>query len=121
MRSPSCYLKMYMTMIKLFIKMLHPSVSLLQSLRPNIDDVDFEELNAKAMVPQDVKEGHFAVFAVNCEKPKRFIVELCYLNNPAFFRLLEKAEEEYGFQQMGALAVPCRPEELHKILQENNI
>ncbi|KAL6145778.1 hypothetical protein ACLB2K_056463 [Fragaria x ananassa] len=28
----------------------------------------------------------------------------------------EDAKEEYGFHQKGALEVPCRPEDLHKIL-----
>ncbi|KAL3569511.1 hypothetical protein D5086_029401 [Populus alba] len=36
---------------------------------------------------------------------------------PDFLSLLEQAKEEYGFQQEGVLAVPCRPEELQKILE----
>ncbi|OVA06968.1 Auxin-induced protein [Macleaya cordata] len=76
-----------------------------------------EEMGAAmATVPEDVKEGHFAVFAVKGDEPKRFIVELDFLNNPAFLRLLEKAEEEFGFEQEGVLAVPCRPDELGKIV-----
>lgn len=30
--------------------------------------------------------------------------------------LLEQGEEEYGFEQIEALVVPCGPEELQKIL-----
>ncbi|CAI9097974.1 OLC1v1034501C1 [Oldenlandia corymbosa var. corymbosa] len=71
----------------------------------------------RAGVPEDVKEGHFAVLAAKTEKPQRFVVELQFLNNPAFLSLLKRAEEEYGFEQKGVLAVPCRPEELEKILQ----
>ncbi|KAL0309679.1 UNVERIFIED_CONTAM: Auxin-responsive protein SAUR32 [Sesamum radiatum] len=52
------------------------------------------------------------------EKPTRFVVELCLLKQPAFLRLLKLAEEEYGFQQTGTLAVPCPPEELKRILQD---
>ncbi|KAK4419241.1 hypothetical protein Salat_2336900 [Sesamum alatum] len=79
-----------------------------------------EEVEAKEMVPDDVKEGHFAILAVKNEeeKPTRFVVELCLLKQPAFLRLLKLAEEEYGFQQTGALAVPCPPEQLRRILQE---
>ncbi|KAI4300307.1 hypothetical protein L6164_033699 [Bauhinia variegata] len=71
----------------------------------------FNEDSVKAAaavnIPDDVTEGHFAVFAKKGEETKRFIVELDYLNNPAFLGLLELAEEEYGFRQKGALAVPC--------------
>ncbi|GMY14796.1 auxin-responsive protein SAUR32, partial [Fagus crenata] len=71
-----------------------------------------------AVVPDDVTEGHFTVFAIKGEETKRFVVELVYLTNPAFLRLLDQAKEEYGFTQKGALTVPCRPEELQKILDD---
>ncbi|XP_031123302.1 protein SMALL AUXIN UP-REGULATED RNA 10-like [Ipomoea triloba] len=75
---------------------------------------DFEESKD---VPNDVKEGHFAVRAVDDDnKVKRFIVPLSCLRNPCFLRLLEKAAEEYGFEHEGALMLPCRPSELEKIL-----
>ncbi|XP_052187844.1 auxin-induced protein X15-like [Diospyros lotus] len=63
-------------------------------------------------VPKDVKEGHFAVIAVD----KRFVVPLSYLRDPSFLRLLQQAEEEYGFDHDGALTVPCQPSELERIL-----
>ncbi|KAH0752668.1 hypothetical protein KY285_005816 [Solanum tuberosum] len=70
------------------------------------------------VVPNDVKEGHFAVFSVNSEEePKRFIVELHWLNNPLFLKLLKQAEDEYGFQQKGVLEVPCHSAELQNILE----
>ncbi|KAL6336482.1 hypothetical protein AAG906_018437 [Vitis piasezkii] len=102
-----------------FIRKLQLVLSLVPSKRMVVqDDVEYdEELEAATMVPDDVKEGHFAVWAVMGGEPKRFIVDLCYLTNPAFLRLLEQAEEEYGFEQKGTLAVPCQPEELQKILQ----
>ncbi|KAF6140211.1 hypothetical protein GIB67_000259 [Kingdonia uniflora] len=46
-----------------------------------------------------------------------FIVDLQYLSDPKFLRLLEKAEEEFGFEQVGALALPCRPDDLQRILE----
>lgn len=69
-------------------------------------------------VPDDVKEGHFAVVAVVEEELKRFIVPLSFLTHPSFLRLLEQAAEEYGFDHDGALTVPCRPSELERILAE---
>lgn len=64
----------------------------------------------------DVKAGHFTVFAVKGGVPKRFVVELGCLADPSFLCLLEQAKDEYGFKQKGPLVVPCRPEELQKIL-----
>ncbi|KAH6814020.1 SAUR-like auxin-responsive protein family [Perilla frutescens var. frutescens] len=69
-------------------------------------------------VPDDVKEGHFAVIAVDDNELKRFIVPLSFLTRPSFLRLLEQAAEEYGFDHDGALTVPCRPSELERILAE---
>ena len=70
----------------------------------------------ESVAPDDVREGYFAVLAVNGGETKRFIVELDYLTDPEFLVLLDQAQEEYGFRQQGALAVPCRPQELQKIL-----
>ena len=70
-------------------------------------------------VPQDVKEGHFAVIAMEGDdEPKRFVVPLRCLTHPTFQRLLEQAAEEYGFDHEGALTVPCRPCELERILAD---
>ncbi|CAA0814561.1 SAUR-like auxin-responsive protein family [Striga hermonthica] len=48
----------------------------------------------------------------------RLIVELWALKHPGFLRLLEMAEEDYGLGQGGALAVPCGPDELQRILED---
>lgn len=72
---------------------------------------------AAAEVPEDVKEGEFAVVAVWNEEATRFVASLSCLSNPVFLRLLELAEEEFGFQQEGALAVPCKPSELERIIK----
>ncbi|XP_061955726.1 auxin-induced protein 15A [Populus nigra] len=105
-------------MLKLFIRKLKRVLFLSASRGANTSEVRFDEvMEATKMVPGDVKKGHFAVTATKGEEPKRFIVELNYLTNPDFLSLLEQAKEEYGFQQKGVLAVPCRPEELQKILE----
>ncbi|KAG4968518.1 hypothetical protein JHK87_034169 [Glycine soja] len=68
-------------------------------------------------VPEDVKEGHFAVIAEGGgEEQKRFVLPLSCLTNPTFLKLLEQAEEEYGFDHEGAVTIPCRPCELERIL-----
>ncbi|KAI3865088.1 hypothetical protein MKW98_013588 [Papaver atlanticum] len=72
----------------------------------------------KAMEPpRDVKKGEFAVIATEGDVANRFVVELdCLNNNPAFLKLLEKAEEEFGFRQAGVLSLPCKPDELERVL-----
>ncbi|CAL1366879.1 unnamed protein product [Linum trigynum] len=75
----------------------------------------------EALVASDVKEGHFVVLAVGggVEEPRRFVVPLTCLTHPTFLRLLEEAAEEYGLDgRGGALTVPCRPEEMERILAE---
>jgi SAUR family protein len=105
-------------MLKLFIRKLKRVLLLSASRGANMSEIRFdEEMEATKMVPGDVKKGHFAVTATKGEEPKRFIMELHHLTNPDFLSLLEQAKEEYGFQQEGVLAVPCRPEELQKILE----
>ncbi|KAH7553547.1 hypothetical protein ACOSP7_029712 [Xanthoceras sorbifolium] len=106
-----------MLMIRLFVEKLQKGFSFLAPDPGGL--LDHEELEVATImeVPDDVKEGQFAVFAVEGEETQRFVIELGFLTNPAFLRLLEQAEEEFGFKQKGALTVPCRPQELKRILQ----
>ena len=67
------------------------------------------------MGPEDVREGYFVVLATKGGESKRFIVGLHYLNDPACMGLRDQAQEEFGFRQKGALAIPCQPQELQKI------
>lgn len=78
---------------------------------------DWDEDVASLPPPEDVKEGHFVVHAIEDGKKKRFIVELGCLADPSFVKLLERAEEEFGFEHEGVLAVPCRHSDLEKILE----
>ncbi|KAG5583001.1 hypothetical protein H5410_053628 [Solanum commersonii] len=91
----------------------------LKLLKQAEDEYGFQQkVQENEVVPNDVKEGHFAVFSVNSEEdPTRFIVELHWLNNPLFLKLLKQAEDEYGFQQKGVLEVPCHAAELQNILE----
>ncbi|CAK8536194.1 unnamed protein product [Lathyrus sativus] len=76
--------------------------------------------SSSTYVPEDVKEGHFAVIAEGMkeQESERFVLPLSCLTNPIFVKLLEQAEEEYGFDHEGALTIPCKPSELHKMLQQ---
>ncbi|CAN4100855.1 unnamed protein product [Withania somnifera] len=77
---------------------------------------DDETENESRDVPEDVKEGHFAVIATDDYELKRFVVPLSCLTHPSFLRLLEQAAEVYGFDHEGALTLPCRPSEMERIL-----
>lgn len=95
--------------------------SLLLGKKKSLFADECEELRGSLTnyVPEDVKEGHVAVLAMDGnDQPKRFIVPLNYLTHPTFMRLLEQAAEEYGFDREGALTIPCQPCELEKILAE---
>lgn len=56
-------------------------------------------------IPSDVPAGHVAISVGSGHT--RFIMRATYLNHPVFRKLLAQAEEEYGFNNQGPLAVPC--------------
>ncbi|XWS66847.1 hypothetical protein CRYUN_Cryun05aG0236200 [Craigia yunnanensis] len=87
---------------------------------PVINQAKFDEdMSVGKTVSDGVKEGFFTVFAVKGKETQRFVIELDHLTNPAFLCLLDQAREEYGFQQNGALSLPCRPHELQEILEHS--
>ncbi|GMH02820.1 hypothetical protein Nepgr_004659 [Nepenthes gracilis] len=59
---------------------------------------------------QEVPKGHVVVHVGEAEK-KRYVVPLSYLNHPSFQDLLNRAEEEFGFNHpIGGLTIPCEEE-----------
>ncbi|KAF0903826.1 hypothetical protein E2562_029928 [Oryza meyeriana var. granulata] len=68
--------------------------------------------------PADVPRGCCAVYVgAEPERRRRFVVPTAYLGMPVFRRLLEKAEEEFGFEYSdGALTIPCETEDFKYIL-----
>jgi len=66
------------------------------------DDVVGRSFSA---LPTDVPKGHCAVYVGS--KRSRFIIPTVYLNHSLFRALLEKAEEEYGFDHNMGLTIPC--------------
>ncbi|KAL4575496.1 hypothetical protein LXL04_022341 [Taraxacum kok-saghyz] len=62
-------------------------------------------MTSRKCIPSDVPAGHVAVcVGSNC---RRFVVRATYLNHPVFKKLLNQAEEEFGFSNSGPLAIPC--------------
>ncbi|KAF3434610.1 hypothetical protein FNV43_RR21695 [Rhamnella rubrinervis] len=56
----------------------------------------------------NVPKGHIAVYVGEIQR-KRFVLPISYLNHPSFRELLQRAEEEFGFNHpMGGLTIPCR-------------
>lgn len=69
-------------------------------------DSEEECCRRAASPPPDVPEGYLAVY-VGSQERRRFVIPTTYLSSRVFGRLLEKAEEEFGFDQRGALTIPC--------------
>ncbi|KAL5788786.1 hypothetical protein ACOSP7_005735 [Xanthoceras sorbifolium] len=59
----------------------------------------------------DVPKGHIAVYVGEIQR-KRYVVPISYLNHPLFVDLLNRVEEEFGFNHpMGGLTIPCLQED----------
>ncbi|KAJ8647286.1 auxin-responsive protein SAUR32-like protein [Cinnamomum micranthum f. kanehirae] len=46
---------------------------------------------------------------------RRFVIPISYLYHPLFKRLLEKAQEIYGFHTTGPLRLPCSVDDFHHL------
>ncbi|XP_052195357.1 auxin-responsive protein SAUR50-like [Diospyros lotus] len=55
--------------------------------------------------PADVPKGHFAVYVG--ENRSRYIVPISWLAHPEFQSLLQRAEEEFGFNHDMGITIPC--------------
>ncbi|XP_009788457.1 protein SMALL AUXIN UP-REGULATED RNA 51-like [Nicotiana tabacum] len=56
-------------------------------------------------LPLDVPKGHFVVYVG--ENRTRYIVPISILSRPEFRSLLQRAEEEFGFDHDMGLTIPC--------------
>lgn len=65
--------------------------------------------------PPDVPKGYLAVYVG--PELRRFIIPTSYLADPLFKVLLEKVEEEFGFDHSGGLTIPCEIETFKYLLQ----
>ncbi|XP_057966858.1 protein SMALL AUXIN UP-REGULATED RNA 51 isoform X2 [Malania oleifera] len=83
-------------------------------------DSDEENCQSLELPPPDVPKGYLAVYVG--PELRRFIIPTRYLSDPLFKVLLEKAEEEFGFDHSGGLTIPCEIETFKYLLKcmENN-
>lgn len=65
--------------------------------------------------PPDVPKGYLAVYVG--PELRRFIIPTSYLSHSLFKLLLEKAAEEFGFDQSGGLTIPCEIETFKYLLK----
>ncbi|KAA8534740.1 hypothetical protein F0562_029818 [Nyssa sinensis] len=65
--------------------------------------------------PFDVPRGYLAVYVG--PELRRFIIPTSYLSHPLFKVLLEKVEEEFGFDHSGGLTIPCEIETFKYLLK----
>ncbi|GAA0155750.1 hypothetical protein Leryth_005120 [Lithospermum erythrorhizon] len=62
-----------------------------------------------------VPEGHLPVCVG--EEMERFIVSAEVLNHPIFVKLLNKSAQVYGYEQEGALRIPCHVFVFERVLE----
>jgi SAUR family protein len=66
------------------------------------------QLHSGSKQSNNVPKGHIAVYVGELQK-KRFVVPISYLNHPTFLDLLNRAQEEFGYNHpMGGLTIPCK-------------
>lgn len=65
--------------------------------------------------PCDVPKGYLAVYVG--PELRRFIIPTSYLTHSLFKVLLEKAADEFGFDQSGGLTIPCEIETFKFLLK----
>ncbi|MCO5609398.1 hypothetical protein L7F22_063624 [Adiantum nelumboides] len=66
-------------------------------------------------------KGYLALYVG--EERKRFLVKASLINHPLFGLLLDKAKEEFGFEQKGPLNIPCEIaffEHIMLLVESNN-
>lgn len=78
-------------------------------------DSDEESCQSLEGMPSDVPRGYLAVYVGS--ELRRFIIPTSYLSDPLFKVLLEKVEEEFGFDHSGGLTIPCDIETFKYLLR----
>lgn len=88
----------------------------LPSMISSSSSKQFLKLHSKNQ--KGVPKGHVAVYVGDRnEEKKRYVVPLSCLSQPAFQNLLNRAEEEFGFNHpMGGLTIPCNEETFIHVL-----
>ncbi|KAJ8760170.1 hypothetical protein K2173_011026 [Erythroxylum novogranatense] len=63
---------------------------------------------------EHVPKGYLAVYVGPDQR--RFIIPTSYLSMPDFRNLMDRAAEEFGFEQEGGLRIPCEEHDFEEIL-----
>ncbi|KAF5762414.1 Auxin-responsive protein SAUR50 [Helianthus annuus] len=66
----------------------------------------FGKNNDDSGLPNDVPKGHFVVYVG--ERRNRYIVPISCLDHPTFQDLLQRSEEEFGFNHDMGIIIPCQ-------------
>ncbi|OAY58620.1 hypothetical protein MANES_02G193300v8 [Manihot esculenta] len=59
-------------------------------------------------------KGHFVVYVGN--EMKRFVIPTSFLSNPIFQQLLDKAAEEYGYDNQFGIVLPCNESTFNSLI-----
>lgn len=94
---------------------ISPAVSRRLRTSSNVYSESDDDVSHSPDHPIDVPRGYLAVYVV--PELRRFIIPTSYLSDPLFKVLLEKAEEEFGFDHSGGLTIPCEIETFKYLLQ----
>ncbi|KAK9097705.1 hypothetical protein Syun_024750 [Stephania yunnanensis] len=93
------------------LKPLTPSSSKDHSI---LDDMK-ESLLPPVAADEVIPKGFLAVYVGDAMR--RFVIPAVYLSVPDFQILMERAAEEFGFQQEGALRIPnCDEQDFEEVL-----
>lgn len=63
---------------------------------------------------REVPKGYLAVYVGS--ELQRYIIPTTYLSMPEFKILMERAADEFGFEQEGGLKIPCEEEDFQEVL-----
>ncbi|CAO2814916.1 unnamed protein product [Amaranthus hypochondriacus] len=79
--------------------------------------------NAKQILKKsrqgEVPKGYIPVYVGDQGGKTKYVVPLSYLSHPTFQNLLQRAEEEFGFNHpMGGLTIPCSEETFFGLTSE---
>ncbi|XP_047312352.1 auxin-responsive protein SAUR19-like [Impatiens glandulifera] len=78
------------------------------------DDHDHDEEHGATSANSRAPTGFLAMYVG--EERRRFVVPMSYLSHPLFKILLEKAHDEFGFQQRQGLVMPCSVNEFKEVV-----
>ncbi|KAK4360510.1 hypothetical protein RND71_019462 [Anisodus tanguticus] len=69
-------------------------------------------------LPNDVPKGHFVVYVG--KNRSRYIISISWLTHPRFQRLLQRAEEEFGFNHGMGITIPCDEYDFCSLISQNS-